>query len=155
MEYCKNISSPIGNVEVVTSEEFITTVSIVNKRKPDSTTFPHCLLLCEKQLQEYFEGKRSFFDLPLQIKGTPFQEKVWTALLNIPYGSTLSYKELAKRIGKPKATRAIGNANSKNPICIIIPCHRVINSNGNPGGYSSGKGQETKQWLLNHETQYF
>ena len=151
MEYCKNISSPIGNVEVLSTKDFITSVAIVPVRKPDSMTMPRCLLLCKQQLEEYFGGKRILFDLPLQFQGSPFQLKVWKALLTIPYGSTISYKTLAEIVGNPKAIRAVGGANGKNPICIIIPCHRVINSNSKVGGYSSGSGSETKQWLLTHE----
>lgn len=91
-----------------------------------------------KQLQEYMEGKRIDFDLPLDFAGTDFQKKVWKKLLGIPYGKTISYKELAKRVQNPKACRAVGSANGKNPICIIIPCHRVIAADGGLGGYSSG-----------------
>lgn len=154
LEYCRNISSPIGNVELLSTEEFITSVAIVPMRKPDSATEPHCLLLCQQQLREYFEGRRTSFDLHLLLQGTPFQLRVWKALQTIPYGSTISYKALAELAGRPKAIRAVGGANGRNPICIIIPCHRVINSNGKLGGYSSGNGSETKRWLLAHETQY-
>lgn len=98
------------------------------------------------QLDEYFQGKRFTFDIPLQLFGTPFQKKVWTALLSIPYGETRSYKEIANAIAQPTAVRAVGNANNKNPIAIIIPCHRVIGSNGALVGY--GGGIERKQQLL-------
>ncbi|MEA4815920.1 MAG: methylated-DNA--[protein]-cysteine S-methyltransferase [Lachnospiraceae bacterium] len=101
------------------------------------------------QLNEYFEGKRKSFDLPLSPNGTPFEKKVWNALLEIPYGKTKSYKEIAQKIGNPKACRAVGNANGKNHIAIIIPCHRVIASNGGLGGYSSGL--EYKKALLEIE----
>lgn len=154
LEYCRNISSPIGNVELLSTAEFITSVAIVPMRKPDSVTVPHCLLLCQQQLEEYFGGRRTLFDLPLLVHGTPFQLRVWKALQTIPYGSAISYKALAELAGRPKAIRAVGGANGRNPICIIIPCHRVINSNGKLGGYSSGNGSETKRWLLAHETQY-
>ncbi len=98
------------------------------------------------QLHEYFNGKRKTFDFPLAPKGTPFQLAVWNALLEIPYGDTVTYAELARRIGKPSAVRAVGAANGANPIPVIIPCHRVIGSNGTLTGY--GGGIERKQWLL-------
>lgn len=98
------------------------------------------------QLREYFSGKRKAFDFPLAPKGTPFQLAVWNALLEIPYGDTVTYAELAHRIGRPSAVRAVGAANGANPIPVIIPCHRVIGSNGTLTGY--GGGIERKQWLL-------
>jgi len=98
------------------------------------------------ELREYFAGKRRTFDFPLAPRGTPFQLAVWNELLNIPWGETISYAELAFRIGKPSAVRAVGAANGANPIPVIIPCHRVIGSNGSLTGY--GGGIERKQWLL-------
>ena len=100
----------------------------------------------ESQLREYFSGRRTTFDFPLAPKGTPFQLAVWSALLEIPYGDTTTYAELARRIGRPNAVRAVGAANGANPIPVIIPCHRVIGSNGTLTGY--GGGIERKQWLL-------
>lgn len=91
-----------------------------------------------KQLKEYFSGERKEFDIPLDLKGTEFQKRVWCELLNIPYGTTISYKELAIRVGGENKSRAVGQANSLNPVPIIIPCHRVINSGGKLGGYSCG-----------------
>lgn len=102
-----------------------------------------------KQLEDYFYGKRVSFDLPLDLCGTPFQKKVWTTLTKINYGETRSYKEIAEEIGAPKAVRAIGGANNQNPIPIIIPCHRVIGSNGNMVGYSGGL--DKKEILLQLE----
>jgi methylated-DNA-[protein]-cysteine S-methyltransferase len=101
------------------------------------------------QLQEYFEGKRQAFDLKMEMKGTPFQKTVWKALTDIPYGTTISYGELARRIGNENASRAVGLANGKNPISIIVPCHRVIGASGKLTGY--GGGLELKQALLEHE----
>ena len=98
------------------------------------------------QLLEYFAGRRKAFDVPLAPKGTPFQLAVWNALLEVPYGETVTYAELARRIGRPAAVRAVGAANGANPIPVIIPCHRVIGSNGTLTGY--GGGIERKQWLL-------
>jgi len=101
------------------------------------------------QLEEYFAGERTSFDLPLAAAGTPFQERVWTALRAIPFGHTTSYGELAARIGEPKASRAVGAANGRNPIPIIVPCHRVIGARGDLTGF--GGGVERKRWLLEHE----
>lgn len=101
------------------------------------------------QLQEYFNNKREQFNIPLELKGTPFQKQVWSALTKIPYGKTKSYKEIAQDINNPKAVRAVGNANNKNPIAIIIPCHRVIGSNGKLVGYAGGL--ELKELLLKIE----
>lgn len=102
-----------------------------------------------RELEEYFAGTRRTFAVPLAPKGTPFQQAVWHALLDIPYGDTVSYGELAARIGRPGAVRAVGAANGANPIPVIIPCHRVIGSDGKLTGY--GGGIERKQWLLAHE----
>lgn len=101
------------------------------------------------QLDEYFAGDRTTFDLPLAATGTPFQKRVWAALRTIPFGHTTSYGELAKRIGEPKAVRAVGSANGHNPISIIVPCHRVIGARGDLTGF--GGGIERKRWLLEHE----
>jgi methylated-DNA-[protein]-cysteine S-methyltransferase len=105
------------------------------------------------QLREYFAGERRLFDLPLAPDGTGFQRLVWAALEQIPYGVTRSYGELARAIGRPAASRAVGTANSRNPISIIVPCHRVIGANGALTGYAGG--MRAKQWLLDHEQRYF
>ena len=99
-----------------------------------------------EQLREYFAGKRRTFDIPLALQGTEFQLAVWNELLRVPYGDTITYAELARRIGRPSAIRAVGAANGANPIPVIVPCHRVIGSNGTLTGY--GGGIERKQWLL-------
>ena len=101
------------------------------------------------QLTEYFGGQRTTFDVPLEACGSPFEHRVWNALRTIPYGTTTSYGELARRLGDPKGSRAIGTANGKNPIPIIVPCHRVIGANGELTGF--GGGLDTKRWLLEHE----
>lgn len=103
----------------------------------------------KQQLTAYFSGSLTEFDLPLQLQGTPFQQRVWEALKTIPYGRTMSYGELAQTIGQPNASRAVGLANGRNPLSIVVPCHRVIGANGKLTGY--GGGIERKQWLLNHE----
>lgn len=103
-----------------------------------------------KELQNFFEGRPAdFSQVPLDIQGTPFQIKVWEELRRIPRGETISYKKLAERVGSPQAFRAVGQANGRNPVPIIVPCHRVINADGSLGGYSSGP--ERKEWLLKHE----
>lgn len=101
------------------------------------------------QLREYFAGDRTDFSLPLAASGTPFQQRVWTALREIPYGTTWSYGQLAARIGQPSASRAVGLANGRNPIAIVVPCHRVIGASGALTGYAGGVGR--KRWLLDHE----
>jgi len=107
------------------------------------------LTLACRQLTEYFAGKRKTFDLPIRLNGTPFQQIVWKGLQKIPYGETLSYAGLARQIGREKAARAVGNANNHNPLMIIIPCHRVVASNGEISGYAGGIAR--KAWLLEKE----
>ena len=102
-----------------------------------------------RQLAEYFAGTRRAFDLPLRLEGTDFQRRVWAALCEIPYGAMWSYGELARRVGNPKASRAVGLANGRNPLSIVVPCHRVIGADGTLTGY--GGGLERKRWLLAHE----
>lgn len=107
------------------------------------------ILKCQHQLTEYFRGTRRVFRLPLYLSGTAFQKKVWRRLMKIPYGQTISYAGLARAIGRPNAYRAVANACGQNPLPILIPCHRVIASDGKLGGYSSGL--KRKRWLLRHE----
>lgn len=107
----------------------------------------------QKELDEYFEGKRADFTIPLQLVGTPFSQDVWKILMHIPYGETISYKEEAKLLKKPNATRAVANANGKNMIAILLPCHRIIQSNGKLGGYAGGI--DKKQLLLDLEKKYY
>lgn len=134
--------SPIGNLIIV--EEENTIIKLCFKEQEitnikDVRKFETPLLKkAKKQLEEYFEGKRKKFDLALRLNGTSFQNKVWKALLNIPYAKTCSYKDIAKNIGNENASRAVGNANNKNPLPIFIPCHRVIGSNGKLIGYAGG-----------------
>ena len=104
---------------------------------------------CISELEEYFSAKRKFFSFEMNLIGTDFQVKVWNELLNIPYGKTISYEELAVRVGDIKSIRAVGLANGQNPIAIVVPCHRVIGKNGDLGGY--GGGLDKKVWLLEHE----
>ena len=152
--YCKNISTLVGNVEIMATEQHIISISITESRRPDSLYFPLCLLDCEQQLSEYFDGSRKTFQLPLAMEGSIFQKTVWQALANIPYGTTITYKELAQKIGNVNAARAVGNANGQNPLCIVIPCHRVVKGNGKLGGYSAGNGTDTKRRLIEMEREY-
>lgn len=117
---------------------------------PASAQLPALLLQCTEQLIQYFNGSRRQFELPVHQPGTPFQQETWNLLTNIPFGKTISYLQLAIQTGDPKATRAVANANSKNDVAVIIPCHRVIGSNGELTGYAGGLWR--KRWLLEHET---
>ena len=148
METCI-ISSPLGFTKIVGDDDGIVSITVLNSEEKITDIIPVELEDCVFQLQEYFDGKRKAFDLKLNPEGTDFQKKVWNHLLEIPYGKTLSYLELSKRLGDVKAIRAVANANGKNPIWIIIPCHRVIGSDGSLTGYAGGLNR--KQWLLEHE----
>lgn len=140
--------SPIGLIELQADQGELLSLNFQkNKRYQEEETA--VLSAVKKQLHQYFEGKRKEFKLPLRITGTEFQKSVWKKLIEIPYGDTFSYKEVAEAIGNNKAYRAVGNANNKNSISIIIPCHRVTASNGKIGGYGSGIWR--KKWLLEHE----
>jgi methylated-DNA-[protein]-cysteine S-methyltransferase len=115
----------------------------------DKDDMPEALNEACCQLDEYFKGKRQSFDLRLSLKGTEFQRRVWNELMSIPYGKTVTYRDIAIKLGNPHAVRAVGNANGKNPVSIIVPCHRVIGSSGKLTGYAGGL--ERKAWLLKHE----
>jgi len=151
METCI-ISSPLGFTKIVGDDDGIVSITVLNSEEKITDIIPVELEDCVFQLQEYFDGKRKDFDIKLNPEGTDFQKKVWNQLLEIPYGKTLSYLELSKQLGDVKAIRAVANANGKNPIWIIIPCHRVIGSDGNLTGYAGGLNR--KQWLLEHESPY-
>lgn len=140
--------SPVGLLRISASDNAITTLSITTVGTGENHS-NKLLTDCAQQLDEYFAGKRVVFDLPLQPAGTPFQLKVWEYLQKIPYGGTCSYKDLAEIAGYRGACRAVGNANGANPICLIIPCHRIIAHNGSPGGYAYGL--EIKKQLLQLE----
>jgi len=154
MPYIHYYSSPIGILKISAEEESIIGLSLEVQevmQKSISETPPTALLkeTC-KQLEEYFSGKRTTFTLPIAYPcGTPFQHSVWNALRDIPYGETRSYEDIAVAIGNPKAVRAIGQANTCNPILLLVPCHRVINKNGTIGGF--GCGVKIKKQLLQLE----
>jgi methylated-DNA-[protein]-cysteine S-methyltransferase len=142
--------SKVGILEIEGTEEAITRVNFSDKRNiRGDKNLPPVIQECRKQLDEYFKGKRKTFSLALQLEGTDFQKKVWSELRKIPFGKTASYKDIATAIGKEKAIRAVGGANGKNNIVIIIPCHRVIGADGDLVGF--GGGLWRKVWLLNHE----
>ena len=142
------LKTPIGHIEVTGSENGIRTLYFLDfKVRPQHV--PSALRSCIIQLEEYFHGKLQQFDLKLDLQGSPFQLKVWHELLKIPYGTTVSYLELARRTGDANAVRAVGGANSHNPVSIIVPCHRVISTGGKLVGYRGGL--KRKKWLLEHE----
>ncbi|MDL2223978.1 methylated-DNA--[protein]-cysteine S-methyltransferase [Bacteroidales bacterium OttesenSCG-928-M06] len=130
--------SPFGVIEIRATEKALTNLSFIKEYQSAKTSDNMIIKKTIEQLTEYFEGKRKTFDIPLTPQGTEFQKKVWNALLEIPYGEVVSYASLAKTIDQPKACRAVGSANGKNPIAIIIPCHRVIASDKSLGGYAYG-----------------
>lgn len=146
------MSSPLGFTKIVGDEHGIAQVTVLNSKEKETDIIPVELEDCVIQLKEYFEGTRSEFNLILNPQGTPFQKSVWKQLETIPYGKTFSYLELSKQLGDIKAIRAVANANGKNPLWIIIPCHRVIGSDGSLTGYAGGLYR--KQWLLEHESPY-
>ena len=149
MEHCI-INTPLG-VAKITGDEFgITGVSVLNTNEEVTNLIPDCLQDCVYQLQEYFQGERETFSLKLNPEGTGFQKKVWQSLSTIPFGKTTSYLNLSKQLGDVKAIRAVANANGKNPLWIIVPCHRVIGSDGSLTGYAGGLHR--KKWLLEHES---
>ena len=156
-QVCYSIcSSPVGELLLTSSDGMLTGLSMaLQQGKPAPVPEKHwrrddaALRLARQQLEAFFAGELQAFDLPLHMSGTPFQKQVWQGLLTIPYGTTISYAELAARIGRPGASRAVGAANGRNPIGIIVPCHRVIGANGSLTGY--GGGLDRKEWLISHE----
>jgi len=147
------MNSPVGRLQLVASDAGLAAILWQNDRpnrvgldiETEDTSHP-VLRETERQLREYFGGQRSRFDLPLDPRGTAFQRKVWGALLTIPFGETRSYQQIAIQVGNPKAVRAVGAANGRNPLSIVAPCHRVIGSNGKLTGFAGGL--ETKAYLL-------
>ncbi len=144
------IETPLGIAVLSGDKNGISRISITqeSEQKP-SEIIPNHLSDAVKQLKEYFDGNRTEFDLTLNPSGTDFQKKVWKELLTIPFGKTTTYLDMAKRLGDPKCIRAAASANGKNPLWIIVPCHRVIGSDGSLTGYAGGLWR--KKWLLDHE----
>ncbi|MBT8195700.1 MAG: methylated-DNA--[protein]-cysteine S-methyltransferase [Bacteroidia bacterium] len=151
MYYTAFYKSPIGSLEIKSDEKHVTSINFIddNKNQKENSKGVKVLSQCKKELDEYFHGDRTSFNVPYKLYGTPFQEEVWGKLGGIPYGRTKSYKDIAQKIGSTKLSRAVGQTNSLNPIAIIVPCHRVIGSNGNLTGYAGGL--ERKKWLLEFE----
>ena len=150
MEDVAYINTPLGVAKITGSSEGLSSVIVLDSEEPLTDVIPESLEDAVYQLNEYFEGIRTEFQLDLNPEGTEFQKKVWLELQNIPYGRTASYMELSKLIGDPKAIRAVGAANGRNPLWIVVPCHRVIGSDGSLTGYAGGLHR--KKWLLEHES---
>ena len=146
--YYRKFSSPIGCLQLVSDKNNLLKIQFGSEDNFRNSDLP-ILIKTEKQLQEYFVGKRKQFEIPYKLEGTKFQIKVWEELNKIPFGETISYKTLATRVGNKNKARAAGNANGKNPLPIIIPCHRVIASDGSLGGYDGGI--DNKEYLLELE----
>lgn len=144
------IKSPVGITVIKGDKEGVSEILVLNEDVPIPDTIPDELQDAVKQLQEYFDGNRTTFDFKMNPKGTDFQKKVWKALLEIPFGKTMSYHQLSVQLGDVKAIRAVAAANGKNPLWIVVPCHRVIGSDGSLTGYAGGLWR--KKWLLEHET---
>ena len=151
-------NSPIGNIEIKVSTQSVCSILFTDTERKNIPIIENITLqqskypltkICHQQLAEYFSGVRTIFELPLEQAGTVFQQKIWSELTKIPFGKTINYLALSKRIGNSKAIRAVGTANGKNSICIVIPCHRVIGSDGELKGYNGD--QWRKKWLLEHE----
>jgi len=160
MTYCYTVmKSPVGDITLIADNVSLREIYWPNQ-KPDRVKFPNLekkdrdpiLKSAVKQLESYFSGKRKEFDLPLEPVGTEFQKEVWEALRSISYGETVSYGDIARRIGRPNAVRAVGSAIGKNPLSIMIPCHRVIGASGKLTGFAGGLS--TKEFLLNLESQF-
>jgi methylated-DNA-[protein]-cysteine S-methyltransferase len=151
--YSAYYSSEIGWLEVTGTEAAVLSLSFIDEKDRLKTAGSSpAVAACLQQLDEYFQGRCQAFSLPLEPAGTGFQRAVWQQLLDIPYGRTVSYLDIARAIGNEKAVRAVGHANGQNKIALIIPCHRVIGSSGKLTGY--GGGMWRKAWLLNHEQKF-
>lgn len=145
-----HIQTPLGIAQIEGDINGLGSISILNTQETITDIIPEVLEDAVYQLNEYFNGSRKIFNLDLNPQGTDFQKKVWKALLEIPYGKTNSYMQLSKTLGDPKAIRAVAAANGKNPLWIVVPCHRVIGSDGSLTGYAGGLHR--KKWLLEHES---
>lgn len=141
--------TPIGTLELAASKKGICSVAFTDYPTYEIVPSHDHLLQCIEQLDEYFDGKRNHFTIFLDLDGTAFQHKVWRGLMDIPLGTTQTYLEVAKRIQSPKAVRAVGHACGRNPVWLLVPCHRVIGSDGKLTGYAGGL--KRKRWLLQHE----
>lgn len=145
--YYDHFETPLGLMEICAGEQALESIYFVDRTNVPRSNSITDLAKC--QMLEYFNGDLENFDLPMAPEGTAFQQQVWRALSTIEYGKTCSYSDIANMLNNPKAVRAVGSANGKNPMTIVVPCHRVIGANGSLTGYASGV--ERKAWLLNHE----
>jgi len=150
--YCRNITSPIGFLKMISDDRKLKSIHFVDECSDNETNDIEILNIAESQLIEYFAGHRLKFDLELDPEGTLFQKRVWEAVAAVSYGETRNYGDIAKELGSLNFSRAVGMANGKNPLPIIIPCHRIIGNDGKLTGYSGGL--EKKKWLLVHEQKY-
>lgn len=150
--YYKTINSPIGFLRLVSDNHRLKSILFVNDENDDSFILPEILNKAAVQINEYFEGVRFKFNLDLELEGTPFQLKVWKLIKMVEYGKTKHYGDIARELKSQKLSRAVGMANGKNPLPIIIPCHRIVGDGGKLIGYSGGL--EKKKWLLVHEQKY-
>jgi methylated-DNA-[protein]-cysteine S-methyltransferase len=157
MLYATTLASPVGELTILASDEGVRAVLwpdddprrvVLDDEITDDPEHP-IVARAARQLIEYFSGDRKSFDVPLDLRGTDFQRACWRALSDIPYGATISYAEQAAAVGRPRAVRAVGAANGRNPVSIILPCHRVVSSSGAPTGFAGGL--PAKAWLLEHE----
>lgn len=147
--FCSHHPSPLGLIEVKATDTDLQVVSFIDEKAKPAGPYPNAITEATiKQLEEYFEGKRKQFDLPLRPEGTAFQQMVWKQLLQIPYGKISTYSTIANQLDNPLSTRAVGTANGRNPIAIIIPCHRVIGADGSMTGYAGGVWRKEKLLLL-------
>ncbi len=146
------LKTPLGVAVLKGDADGLASVSLLDEAQAPEPPLPEVLEDAWYQLKEYFEGTRRQFDLRLNPVGTEFQKSVWAALGDIPFGQTITYLELSKRLGDVKAIRAVAAANGKNPLWVVVPCHRVLGSDGSPTGYAGGLHR--KQWLLEHESPY-
>ena len=145
-----SMDSPVGHLQISGNEDFISEISFCGEPiSLESIMLPPHFILCRQELNDYFAGNRKVFSFPFGQEGSPFQKKVWKVLETIPYGETISYASLARETGDIKNSRAVGFANGKNKLAIVVPCHRVIGQNGNLTGYAGGLHR--KAWLLQHE----
>jgi len=152
------IESPVGQLSLVATDTTLVAV-LWPEERDGRVKFPvvatagsnEVLVTTAEQLGEYFDGKRRSFDLPLELRGTAFQQQVWQSLADIPFGETSTYGKQAAAIGRPRAIRAVGSANGRNPLSIVLPCHRIVGADGKLTGFAGGL--DTKRWLLDHETQ--
>lgn len=154
--YKLDYESPIGLIEITGTEEAIYSILFSEREKKENIVqqdTPSVLVECYNQLDEYFQGSRQHFTVPVHMEGTDFQKSVWGALTKIPYAKVESYKGIAVSVGNEKAVRAVGSTNGKNRLSIVVPCHRVIGSNGKLTGYAGGVWR--KEWLLKHEEKFY